>query len=202
MAPRRVFVQRSGYRKFLEALAPHVAGSKPLQLIDHSAAQRCEDLARQAVASGGRSLSAVIDGARAGCLRPLAIVDCPVGANLVAGNYFGPVLAVVPVDDFEQAIGFHRQHAHHLAASVFTRDTNRISRDCELSGRLGVSVITLNDCVLPTAHPALSIAGFAQSGWGTSRGVEGLLQLTRAVATTTTANWLPKPCWNMPSAQG
>ena len=191
MAPRRVFVERGCYRKFLEALAPYVAGAKPLQLIDHAAAQRCEDLARQAVASGGRSLSAVIDGARAGSLRPLAIVDCPVGANLVAGNYFGPVLAVVPVENFKQAIGFHGQHAHHLAASVFTSDTKRVTRDFELSARLGVSVITLNDCVLPTAHPALAIAGFGQSGWGTSRGVEGLLQLSRAVATTTTANWLP-----------
>ncbi|MSR33404.1 MAG: aldehyde dehydrogenase [Phycisphaerales bacterium] len=199
MAPRRVFVQRGCYKKFLEALAPHAAGARPVQLIDHAAAQRCEELARQAVASGGRSLSAVMDGARAGWLRPLAIVDCPMEANLVEGNYFGPVISVVPVDHFEQAIEFHGQGNHHLAASIFTRDTSRIARDDDLKKRLGVSVITLNDCVLPTGHPALAIAGFGQSGWGTSRGVEGLLHLTRAVATTTTARWLPVA--DMPSVK-
>ena len=198
MAPRRVFVLRSGYRKFLEALAPHAAGARPVQLIDHTAALRCEELARQAVANGARSLSGVMDGARAGWLRPLAIVDCPARAALFEGNYFGPVLAVVPVDHFEQALELHGQGAHNLAASIFTGDTRRIVNDDELKLRLGVSVITLNDCVLPTGHPALAISGFGQSGWGASRGVEGLTHLTRAVATTTTARWLPVA--DMPSA--
>ena len=198
MAPRRVFVLRSCYRKFLEALAPHAAGARPVQLIDHTAALRCEELARQAVANGARSLSGVMDGARAGWLRPLAIVDCPAHASLFEGNYFGPVLAVVPVNDFEQALELHGQGAHNLAASIFTSDTRRIINDDELKFRLGVSVITLNDCVLPTGHPALAISGFGQSGWGASRGVEGLTHLTRAVATTTTARWLPVA--DMPSA--
>ncbi len=119
-------------------------------------------------------------------------------AALFEGNYFGPVLAVVPVDHFEQALELHGQGAHNLAASIFTSDTRRIVNDDELKLRLGVSVITLNDCVLPTGHPALAISGFGQSGWGASRGVEGLTHLTRAVATTTTARWLPVA--DMPSA--
>ncbi len=198
MAPRRVFVERDCYGKFLQALAPLAAGARPLQMIDHAAAQHCEQLARDAVSKGGRSLSAVMDSARDSWLRPLAIVDCPLQSDLLLGNYFGPVLAVVPVENLEQALQLHGQGRHHLAASIFTRDTRRIARDEQLRTRLGVSVITLNDCVLPTGHPALAIAGFGQSGWGTSRGVEGLLQLTRAVATTTTARWLPVA--DMPSA--
>jgi aldehyde dehydrogenase (NAD+) len=193
MAPRRVFVERGGARAFLQALAPLAAAARPLTLIDAEAARRCESLARDAVARGGRSASGVIDGAEGRRLRPLAIVDCPPQAPLFEGDHFGPVLAVVPVDSLAHAVALHRRVAHHLSASLFSARARRLSRDASLLAQLGASVVTCNECVLPTGHPALSIGGHGRSGWGRSRGVEGLLQMTRSVATTTTASWAPMP---------
>lgn len=206
MAPRRAFVDRRVYAQFLAALAPLVSGSPVRTLIDPNAARACVDLAREAVAMGGRSLSGVLEsplGTNPSAIRPLAIVDCPRDAALVAGDHFGPVLAVVPVDGPEDALRVHHGEfsAHppqHLSASVFTRDINFARA---WAPRLGASVVTINDCVIPQAHPALSIAGCGPSGWGASRGVDGLLAMTRPVAVCRTSNLGRAPTDPMTTAQ-
>ncbi|MCE9618842.1 MAG: aldehyde dehydrogenase family protein [Planctomycetes bacterium] len=191
MAPRRVFVERKCYRAFLDALAPLAAGARPLRLIDAHAADRCEKLVRQAVAMGGRSLSAVIDAAKGCQLRPLVVVDCPVDSPLAEGDHFGPVLAILPVENFPEAVKLHRGGRHHLTASIYTAEAHAMCRDESLMSILGVGVVTFNESVMPTGHPALAIGGRGSSGWGASRGREGLMQLTRAVAATSTAGWAP-----------
>ncbi|MBL8759341.1 MAG: aldehyde dehydrogenase family protein [Phycisphaerae bacterium] len=195
-APRRALVDRRVYGAFVAALAPLASGEKPRALVNESAATRCFGLAEGAVREGGRSISGVLEGVRAdggGRLRaivPLAIVDCPIGAGLMAGDHFGPVLAVTPVDGEEAMVGLHTRHGPHLAASVFTR---RASRARGLAERLGASVVTVNQCVIPTAHPGASLGGRGASGWGVSRGREGLLAMTRGVTVTRTSGVVRPP---------
>ena len=47
-----------------------------------------------------------------------------------------------------------------------------------IAARLGSGVVTINDCIVPTAHPATPFGGRKQSGWGTTQGPDGLLGMT------------------------
>ncbi|MBL9147692.1 MAG: aldehyde dehydrogenase [Phycisphaerae bacterium] len=183
MAPRRALVLPKAYGAFVAELARLAAAARPLPLVDEAAAQRCAALADDAIARGARSLLATAEPPRGRHLRPLALVDCPTDAPLFDGDHFGPLLAVTPVADFETALALHASVGHALATSVFTRSVGAIRRD---AARFGSSFVTINDCVLPTAHPAASIAGGGSSGWGASRGAAGLLALTREVTVSTT----------------
>jgi aldehyde dehydrogenase (NAD+) len=193
MAPRRALVDQRVYEAFLAALAPLAAGARPVCLIAPDPAARAFDLARDAVARGGRSLSGILEPPLAADprrLRPLAIVDCPDSAPLVEGDHFAPILAVVPVRDLSHALALHARCTQHLATSVFTR---RPARRPGLARALGAGIVLFNDCLLPVGHPGVALGGRGESGWGVSRGADGLLAMTRAVHVTSTHPRLRTP---------
>jgi aldehyde dehydrogenase (NAD+) len=195
MAPRRALVDRRVYRAFVAALAPLASGARARPLIGERAAREAFDLARDAVERGGRTLSSVLEPPDGAALVPVAIVDCPEDAPLVDGGHFGPVLAVVPVHDEEHALAVHDRCDQHLASSVFTAAPRRAE---SLARRLGACSVTINDVVLPIAHPATSVGGRGASGWGLTQGREGLLAMTRPVFVARSSRWL-RPGTDPPS---
>ncbi len=62
-----------------------------------------------------------------------------------------------------------------LAASIFTRD-DAAARF--LAARLNVGVVTINDLIIPTADARIPFGGRKRSGFGITRGAQGLLELT------------------------
>ncbi|MFM9179771.1 MAG: aldehyde dehydrogenase family protein [Phycisphaerales bacterium] len=201
MAPRRALVDRRALPGFEAAIRPLAESAGTVRLADASMAARCAGLARAAVAAGGRSVTA-IDEARDGAWRPACILDCPRGAELAAGDHFGPVLAVIAADGVADMLDAHRAAGQHLATAVFTADPERWASDAGFVAALGSNVVTFNDCILPTAHPGTSIEGRGPSGWGPSRGAAGLLALTREVTCSFTSTRLRTPLDEpSPSAQ-
>lgn len=188
MAPRRALVDRAIYGAFVAALAPLAAGAKPRRLIDEHAAKRVHDLASEACARGGRSITGVLDPRDFDRVTPSAIVDCPDDAPLVEGDHFGPAIGVVPVDSVEHALAIHGRCDQHLATSVFTR--SKVAAR-EVASRITTTTVTINDCLIPTGHPASSISGRSGSGWGESRGVAGLITMSRPVHLSTTSRVRP-----------
>jgi len=181
MAPRRILVMPRAYEAFVAALAPLVAGAAPRRVISAAAAERCYDLCAQAAASGGRSVTGVMERPTGGdcrSLRPMAIVDCGAETALARGEHFGPVVAVVAVRSLDEALAIHEECDQHLSCSLFTRKPGRVR---ELVLRLGATNVLVNDSVLPTGSPAVGIGGVAASGWGMTRGAEGLMAMTRPV---------------------
>lgn len=192
MAPRRVLVDRRVYRRFVEALSALAAAARPMRLTSAVEATTCVRLARLAVERGARSASGVLEPACDGWLRPMAMLDCPPEAELFRGEHFGPVLAVVPVDDLAHARSLHGRVRNRLSVSVYGGPSaDALARDPEFLASLGASVVTFNESVTPTGHPAVPIAGRGASGWGASRGEDGLLAWTRPVAVSRTAWWTP-----------
>ncbi|MDX2114254.1 MAG: aldehyde dehydrogenase family protein [Planctomycetota bacterium] len=190
MAPRRALVDRAVMPRFLAALAPLAAAAPPRTLISHDAAREAFDLARGAVLAGGRSLTGVLEPPQGSTLRPIVIADCPPRAPLVAGEHFGPVLAVIPVAGPAEMLDLHRTCAKHLATSVFTA---RPGRAAELAPRLNAGIVTINDALIPAGQPGLGVVGSGESGWGVSRGAAGLLAMTRPLYITTTSTRLRMP---------
>lgn len=62
-----------------------------------------------------------------------------------------------------------------LGASIFTRDTDAAE---QLAARFKTGFVTINDLIVPTADPRLPFGGVKASGYGSTRGDEGLLEMT------------------------
>ena len=179
MAPRRALVHRSVYRTFCETLVPLAAGGQPRRLVLPGEAARIRTHVHEAVQAGGRCASGILEEEPPDApIRPIAVLDCPPDAQLVKGDHFGPALAVLPFDELEQALELHESIGQHLATSVWTRRPRQLG---PLLDRLGSATVLINDVLVPTAHPAASIEGRGQSGWGPSRGRRGLLAMCRAI---------------------
>lgn len=184
IAPRRALVCERVYQAFLKELGALAGSAKPRTLIDERAAQHVFALAEEAVAMGGRSVSGVLERPVGAQIRPIAIADCDPACGLVGGDHFGPALAVVRVRDEAEAVRIHRGIDQHLSCSVFTR---RPSAHRGLVGELVARSVMFNDCVMPVGHPGASLGGVGASGWGSSRGQAGLLELTRCVHVSVTS---------------
>jgi hypothetical protein len=59
-------------------------------------------------------------------------------------------------------------------------------RDAEkLAGKINAGFVVINDVIAPTADPRLPFSGRKHSGFGSTRGAQGLLELTRVKAVAT-----------------
>ena len=82
---------------------------------------------------------------------------------------------MVTVADDKEALARANSSPFALGASIFTRDD---SAGRFLAARLNVGVVTINDLIIPTADARLPFGGRKRSGFGITRGAEGLLELT------------------------
>ncbi len=62
-----------------------------------------------------------------------------------------------------------------LGASIFTRD---IAAAEDLAAEFKTGFVTINDLIVPTADPRMPFGGVKASGFGSTRGEEGLLEMT------------------------
>ncbi|MBX3354974.1 MAG: aldehyde dehydrogenase family protein [Phycisphaeraceae bacterium] len=203
MAPRRVLVEEGAYRAFLSALAPLAAGARPRRLISAESAQRCHALVQEAIGQGARSVTGWVacpEGPEGRSLRPMAIVDCPTEGGLFEGRHFGPVMAVTPVASVDEALALDARGTQKLATSLFTGSPTVWRRSRRIAD-MKVGIITINDAVIPTGHPAASIGGVGESGWSLTRGEGGLQELTREVILSTSARRVRVPL-EPPGASG
>ena len=62
-----------------------------------------------------------------------------------------------------------------LGASIFSRDVGKAHT---LAARIKTGFVLINDLIVPTADPRMPFGGVKASGFGTTRGDEGLLEMT------------------------
>ena len=177
LAVRRVFVHRSRYAEFLERLRPLAATAQPELLALMGQAEQAEGLVREAIAAGARLLgdhspTAADDPPR---FAPTVVCDARPDMSICREASFAPLLAVIPFDDEAGLEAAAEACPFGLAASVFTADAGR---GVALAARLRVGAVVVNDVIVPTAHPSVPFGGVRQSGWGVTRGAEGLLGMT------------------------
>lgn len=74
----------------------------------------------------------------------------------------------------EEALAADTQCPYALGASIFGPEAEALA----LARRVRAGVVTINDLIVPTADPRLPFGGRGESGFGVTRGAEGLLDLT------------------------
>lgn len=84
----------------------------------------------------------------------------------------------LPLDTFrdeEDALDYIHSASFALGASIFSRD---ITRARALAARIKTGFVLINDLIVPSADPRMPFGGVKASGFGTTRGNEGLLEMT------------------------
>ena len=175
IAPHRVFVPQALASdletRLVEALRP--VGSLEVAC---AVAERAQSLVNEAVAAGAVLLCGEIQPGKS--FRPVVLANATSGMRLLAEDVFAPVVTVIHVDDMAEAIRLDEECPYALGASVFgrKRSARRIAR------QINAGTIVINDMITPMAHPALPFGGRAESGFGITRGAEGLLEMTQVKA--------------------
>jgi len=82
---------------------------------------------------------------------------------------------VFPVRDDEEALAIAGLDKHGLGAAIFSRD-RRSAR--AFADKLATGFVTINDIIVPTADPRFPFGGVRGSGFGVTRGGQGLLEMT------------------------
>ena len=96
-------------------------------------------------------------------------------------NIFAPDFSIVAVADDDEAIEGANDCPFALGASIFSRDES-LARS--LAARINAGIVTINDLIVSTADARVPFGGRGRSGFGVTRGAEGLLELTTVKVVT------------------
>ena len=86
-----------------------------------------------------------------------------------------PRLLIERVRDDTAAVYRANDADFALGASIFSRD---LTRARTLAAQIKTGFVLINDLIVPTADPRMPFGGVKASGFGTTRGEEGLLEMT------------------------
>lgn len=128
----------------------------------------------EAVAQGAHFVTGGI--AADGSLQfPIILAGVEPPARLLQEEVFAPVLSLVTVSDDAEAVARANDCPYALGASVFSRDETAARA---VADALNAGVVSINDLIIPSADARVPFGGRKRSGFGVTRGAEGLLEFT------------------------
>lgn len=178
-AGSRLLVQRSIYDRFVgmvvERFAQSSSGTPDMDrdcgpLINAGQKERVEGFIRQAIASGIPVLAQgkVADDVPSGgfYVAPTLFGPVPRDHRLACEEVFGPVLAVIPFDDEEDAVALANATDFGLLAGIWTKDG---SRQIRMAKRMRCGQVYIN-CYGAGGGVELPFGGVKRSGHGREKG--------------------------------
>jgi acyl-CoA reductase-like NAD-dependent aldehyde dehydrogenase len=165
IAPRRVYAMRDIIPMLYERLLKAVQDLPPVSLTIPTAEQATRLLGPDAVQDGK--------------MRPTVVMAKP-DSRLLREDIFFPVMSLVPVDNMGEALALDAACPYRLGAAIF----GPVDAARQFSQSVSAGMVVINDLIAPTADPRLPFEGAGHSGFGPTRGAEGLLAMTRPQAVT------------------
>lgn len=190
-AANRFIVQRSVVEEFTARVTERVQGMKigrgtedDVQigpLIDDRAVDKAKTLVGDAVERGATVTTggSPIDGPGT-FFEPTVVSDVQPGSDILREEIFGPVLAIVPFDDEDDAVRLANDTEYGLVSYVFTESLARGQRmiDKLETGMMGLNVGVVSNAAAP-------FGGWKQSGLGREGGDEGIHEYLQTKYTLT-----------------
>jgi len=183
-AGSRVLVERSVYDEFVDAFAqsaermvvgdPMDKGTRLGAIVSEKQLDRVMGYVEAGKADGARLVTGgertTVDG-KGNFVTATVFADVDVDMKIAQEEIFGPVAAVIPFDDMDDAITKANQTIYGLAAGVWTRDIGKAHRmAAEIkAGTVWVNTYNQYDAASP-------FGGFKQSGFGRDLGSESALE--------------------------
>jgi aldehyde dehydrogenase (NAD+) len=169
MSPRRLIADATTLA-LLRPLLEREMATVPEVGIPRSEGERLRELVSEAVAGGATVRGHVEPAAQA----PLLIWGATPELRLARTDIFAPVLAIIEVSSRDKVPGVVAQCPLALTVAIFG-DEDEARR---LSEQLSTGTVLINDLIVPTADPRVPFGGRGASGYGVTRGAEGLLEMT------------------------
>lgn len=173
IAPRRVFVHRSIATELEGRLAEALSLSEPFTFAIREQEESLVPI-QLALAQGAHYVAGDIasDGRIKG---PVVLAGVTPAMELLCRDIFAPVLSLVTINDDLEAQELSARCPYALGASIFSADQEASQL---LASQVRAGVVTINDIIVPTADPRVPFGGRGRSGYGVTRGAEGLLEMT------------------------
>jgi acyl-CoA reductase-like NAD-dependent aldehyde dehydrogenase len=177
MAPRRVFLVGLSEAEATQIETRLAAMARELAPVPLPA--KTEDRLRGLIADArGQEAEIALDGlGDGGDLREAGatlIYRATPAMRVMQEDIFAPVLSLMRTADLGEALAANGACPYALTAAIFGPE--RPAR--RLAGRLRVGNVLINDIVIPTVDPRIAFGGRGRSGFGVTRGAEGLLAMT------------------------
>ncbi|KQR21245.1 NAD-dependent succinate-semialdehyde dehydrogenase [Microbacterium sp. Leaf151] len=190
-AANRFLVQRSVVEDFTTRVTERVRAMKVGRgteegvqigpLIDDRAVDKAKTLVGDAVDRGATVTTggSPVDGPGT-FFEPTVVADVKPGSDILREEIFGPVLAIVPFDDEDDAVRLANDTEYGLVSYVFTESFARGQRmiDKLETGMMGLNVGVVSNAAAP-------FGGWKQSGLGREGGDEGIHEYLQTKYTLT-----------------
>lgn len=176
IGPRRIIVSQSIKTRLAEQLKLEFQ-NRAAVTIHETAVAVVHELVDDTLRRGGTNLLAPAEHRvlqTTGPFPPIIFDNVAADWPIANRDLFAPIASLISFDDDSQAIEIVNQCRYRLAASVFGSHRWAAS----IASRLDVGTVTINDLVFPTADPRLPFGGRGESGFGVTRGAQGLLDMT------------------------
>ena len=175
MAPRRVFLvgmAEAEAAKFETDLAAALA-ELPNVPVPAKTKSLLEDLLADTVLHGAevRYYRLAVEEDEAG---PTLILRATPALLSMQTDIFAPVLSVMRTADEGEALAASAACEYALSAAVFGLEEKAIA----FAGKVRAGGVLINDVIVPTVDPRIPFGGRGRSGFGVTRGEEGLLAMT------------------------
>lgn len=185
LGAKRIVVESSAYKEFLDRIEPIVMGSNHGDPFDPAIARgplahekarvRLQDQVAQTLKMGARLHCGGRVPKGSGFFYPATLLsDCSLESPVFHEETFGPVVVVVEAAGEEEMRRIANKSAYGMGASVFTGDLSRAERLAR--DGLECGIVGINRC--PDSAPGFPFGGIKDSGFGRELGAEGIRAFT------------------------
>jgi aldehyde dehydrogenase (NAD+) len=171
MAPRRVLLVDASIARraeLIERLSSELDGVGAVRL-PNRVQERLFALTEDAAESG-----AYVHGECAAMQRPVLVTDVRPEMAIAQADIFAPLLMLIDVQTEAELLAAMGACPYALTTAIFGAEREAIP----LAAKITSGTVLVNDLIVPTADPRVPFGGRRQSGFGVTRGAEGLLEMT------------------------
>jgi aldehyde dehydrogenase (NAD+) len=109
--------------------------------------------------------------------KPLLVDRATANMAVACSDVFAPVLSLIEAETMLHVPELYAQCPYALTVSIFC-ERGKEKKARMLGSMLNAGSLLINDIIAPTADPRVPFGGRGASGYGVTRGAEGLLEMT------------------------
>jgi acyl-CoA reductase-like NAD-dependent aldehyde dehydrogenase len=172
MSPRRLLASRVTMAELKPLLQAELAKIAPVAL-DASTASRLREMLDEAKLGG-----AVVSGElQPSAQLPIVVTKAHARMRIASSDIFAPVISLLEAESMLHVLEQYAQCPYALTASIFC-GSGDAKKARAMATMLKAGTVLINDAIAPTADPRVPFGGRGASGYGVTRGAEGLLEMT------------------------